>query len=228
MTGWWLASYMVLWGAVVLMGLFLLGTLREVGALRRRAAGTNPAVVPLAEDGPRIGSFMPDLVVDSINGHGVVALREPRGDTGMLLVFMSPMCEGCQHVIDPLNAVLRDPGRRVRVLGIMRGDESACKSFLGLFPLLAPVVRDELSAITRDLGVHRNPLGLLYDEHGTLVRKGAIVDGDDVAALLGSVSVPASSLANVYPKPAPLHAAGLSDAALTTAGQPKGDTKWKT
>src|SRR5438128_4161369 len=146
MTGLWLASYLVLWGLVVVVCLFLIGILRQLGLvlgqLELRSPQGDSSIPALENDGPAIGSPIVGLKVDTINGFGTLTpatLRE-RGST--LLVFMSPMCETCQHIVEPLNDLVADTARAIHPVVIMRADEYGCRGFLSVFPLHMPVVCD--------------------------------------------------------------------------------------
>jgi methylamine dehydrogenase accessory protein MauD len=203
MTGLWLASYLVLWGLVVVVCLLLIGILRQLGLMHRQLA---PSPLPsqagrslpaLEHDGPAIGSSLVDLEAETINGFGTLTLLRDHEST--LLVFMSPMCEACQHLVEPLNALVVDARRAARPVVIMRADEQGCKAFLSVFPLRMPVVCDRDRRITMGLDVHRTPFGLLYDEHGILIRKGLLAGHEELLALLGDRSVPLTAQAHVFP-----------------------------
>lgn len=202
MTTLWMTSYIALWIIVAALGLITLGLAREVALLHQLAKRTSrPSFPPPHEDGPRLSSELPDLPLDTCNGFGQIRLRER--DTGRLtvLVFLSPTCEGCQLIAEPLNAVIEREAGRLRVVAIMRGQEVTTRAFVNLFPLHAPVVFDVDEAVTTKFGVHYAPFALLYGDEGFLVRKGSIGDSNDLAALLGDTSVPEEALANVYPRP---------------------------
>src|SRR5437588_6562418 len=144
MTGLWLASYFVLWGIVVVMCLFLIGILRQLGLLHRQLESGTPqpqgesSIPALENDGPAVGSPIADLEADTINGFETLT-RATLGDDGnVLLMFMSPMCEVCQYIVEPLNALVADTARAVRPVVIMRADEQTCRAFLSVFPLRMP------------------------------------------------------------------------------------------
>jgi methylamine dehydrogenase accessory protein MauD len=205
MTGLWLVSYLVLWGLVVVMGLFLVGILGQLGLVYRRldsvlAPSQEGGSIPALEnDGPVIGSPIAELDAVTINGFGTVALPKVSQGSSTLLVFMSPMCETCQHLVEPLNVLVADAKRSVHPIVIMRADEQACRAFLGVFPLHMPVICDSDRSITMGLDVHRTPFGLLYDGHGTLIRKGLIEGSEDLLALFGDTSVSVSAQEHVFP-----------------------------
>jgi hypothetical protein len=203
-SGLWLVSYVALWLLVLSVGSLQAGVLREIGMLRRRGQSelSGPtAVSPIEDDGPVIGSDLPALVVNASNGHGSFALRQSEIRQGTLVVFLSPLCEGCQDIVGPLNRVLKDGSRAVRAFAILRGSEHACRAFERVFPLGVPSIWDTDDAIASAFGMHHTPAGLLYDERGALVRKGLVQDGDDLAALLGDASAPAQAMVKVFPRP---------------------------
>jgi AhpC/TSA family protein len=231
-TGLWVVSYVALWGLVVAIGLLMVGILRQMGILQHQLAvahgpGTLPApgvardTPALEDDGPEIGSRIPTLRAETLNGFGTVAVESLRDDAGTLLVFMSPMCEGCQHMVEPLNALVDAGAHRERMIAILHADEQASRAFMNVFPLRIPVICDADRTFTMGLGIHRNPFGLLYDVEGRLVRKGMMTTQGELLAVLGDVSAPAAALEFVFPRaqptsPAP-SASGLDGLARTRA-----------
>jgi methylamine dehydrogenase accessory protein MauD len=205
MTGLWLASYLVLWGLVVVMCLLLIGILRQLGLMQRQLVSDTvqpqggSSVPTLEQDGPIIGSPLADLEAGTINGFGTLTLATLHNRGSTLLVFMSPMCETCQHIVEPLNTLAADAVRAVQPVVIMRADEQGCRAFLSVFPLHMPVVCDHDRTITMGLDIHRTPFGLLYDEQSTLMRKGLVEGQEDLLALLGDESAPVTAQAHVFP-----------------------------
>ncbi len=107
------------------------------------------------------------------------------------MVFITPTCQSCQQLAAPLNALEQDRARRIQPLVfIMAHDEQACQAYLNVFPLHMPVVWDRDNTTLLSFSVHRTPFGLLYDENGTLTRKGILNSSEDLPALLGDASAP--------------------------------------
>lgn len=204
MTGFWFASYLVLWALVIVQSLLLVGVLRQMGMMTRQtdrvpavAGSTFPS---LQDDGPPIGAPISKEPYDTINGFGSLKPANSVGRGETLLVFLSPMCERCQYIVEPLNALVEDGSRAIQGMAIIRADEQACRAFQRVFPLHLPVVCDESRTITMGYDVHRIPFALLYDERGALVRKGLVETPEDLRALLGDTSAPESAWANVFPQ----------------------------
>lgn len=205
MTGLWLASYLVLWGIVVVMCLLLIGILRQFGLMQRQLKPRisepqeEDSIPDLEHDGPLIGSPLTDLEIGTINNFGTLTLASLHERSPLLLMFMSPLCETCQHIVESLNALVADARRVIHAAVIIRGDEQASQAFLSIFPLHMPVVCDSKRTITMGLDIHRTPFGLLYNEYGTLIRKGLVGDQEDLLALLGDGSAPDTAQVHVFP-----------------------------
>jgi peroxiredoxin len=188
MTGFWLISYLALWGVVLVLGFLVIGCLQQIGLLQRQL-GMKPAEsaeappLVIAQQGPNIGSTLPSLMVEAINGYGAISLRPQQP---VLLLFLSPLCEGCQQVVEPLNALVAEWKDLGQVIVFLQADGQGCRAFLKIFPLNVPVVCDENRKITNELmNVSSSPFGLFYDEQGVLVRKGLAMGAEELRALLG-------------------------------------------
>ncbi len=197
MSGFWLVSYVLLW--ILVLGLFLIviGLLQQVGMLQRQLAqiGTdakgsfaNPIPEP-ENDGPALGSSLPELQMETFNGLGTLLLPDPHNSKDTLFVFLSPTCELCQEVVEPLNSLVDGGLFRGNVVVLMKSDEQACRAFLSIFPLHVPVVCDSRHQIIIGFDVHNIPSGLLYDVHGMLKQKGLVGNRDDLLMLIRDVPV---------------------------------------
>lgn len=201
MTDFWLTTYIVLWLLVISLVLLQIGMLREMGMMRKEGP-SNADLITLPEAaGPVIGSELPHISLESINLRGIVTLGAPGVGRSLLLVFLSPTCSGCQHIVVPLNDRADASLERVETYAVMVGELQACSTFLTVFPLNFPVIFDANETLTHAFGVRNSPFSLLYDERGLLVRKGWTEDADDLAALFGDSSVPLEALNHVYPRP---------------------------
>jgi hypothetical protein len=180
MTGWWLVSYIGLWVLVLALVVFLLAMARELAVVRGPAGRQRTGEA--GPDGPAIGQPIPDIDLTLTDGQ-VVSLRV--GEiSSRLIVFLTPMCEGCQLAVDRLNRTMQPEGGP-SILVVLSGPESACTSFLTLFPVNAPVAIDTQLAAVNVFGVRATPTALLY-EKGALVEKRIIARDADIAELLAA------------------------------------------
>ena len=204
MSGIWLVSYALLWVLVLTALVLLIGLLQVVGRSDRPASAMGAASAPefpaIDHDGPEIGSPMPDLAFETLNGFGQISWGAT--DKATVLVFLSAMCESCHDVVGPLNSLVAGAEDAIRALAIVKGPVQTTEAFLKVYPLHVPVVVDpDMEVTSKRFDVHRNPFALYY-EHGTLVRKGTVEHGSDgLRAVLGDPSVPAAALMRVTPPP---------------------------
>jgi hypothetical protein len=152
MSGGWLASYIALWTiSLTTLGL-LLGALRELALLRgRRGTGRS------SDNGPALGTSLPKLTLESANGHETVVIGQEATGLQTLLVFMTPTCEGCQLLVEPLNAFAAARENSLRTIVVLSGLEVACRSFVQLFPLRMPAIVDTNHEIASAFGIHVSP-----------------------------------------------------------------------
>jgi hypothetical protein len=175
-----LIGYLVLCLVVAVMAVLLLGTMREVALLSRPAPNVPPTE---ADDGPALGSMIPHLRFESDNGFGPIDTRGPERGENTVILFVSPLCEGCQDTVGVLNAALRQ-GIRVRPIILLSGSDRVCRSFLNLFPIDAPVKIDTDYSQTDQFSITNRPFGLLYDSTGKLVRKKLLVSPGDMEVFI--------------------------------------------
>lgn len=94
MTGWWLVSYIVLWGVVAALGVLVVALAREIGALHLRLGPRG--ALEIDGEGPELGAVVPPIEVEDLGGAATTL-----GGAGRmrLLLFASPACEPCRDVV---------------------------------------------------------------------------------------------------------------------------------
>lgn len=179
MSGWWLVSYIVLWVLVLVLLVFLLAVMRELAVVRgaRRIRGRPN------QDSPPPSSLLPELHLPLTNGKAV-SLR-PGSGSRHLLVFLTPMCAGCQTAVDRVNALARSEPN-LDILVLLSGPESPCSSFLTLFPIEAPVTVDGNQLAADVFNVRVTPSAALYGEDGALVGTAIISRDGDLERLVNA------------------------------------------
>lgn len=166
-----IVSNVLLWIAVVALGVLVLALLRQIGVLHERIG---PAGALVGREGPRAGEPAPVLDVADWEGRSVrVGGRDPAG-RGTLLLFVSPTCPLCETLL-PLVASVRDAeDRALRVLVASDGPRREHEAF---------VARHGLARAGYLLST---PLGLAF-EVGRLPYA-VLIDGDGVIRARGLVN----------------------------------------
>lgn len=205
MTGLWLVSYLALWALLVATLLIVVGILRGMGLQRQGQPSVSSApqasLVTLDEDGPTLGSPLPEFEGEAANGFGAVRLLGSTSPRQTLIAFLNPMCESCHALVEPLNELAHGSQNDMRVIAIVKGPLFTVRPFLAVYPFDLPVLIDPDASISNNtFDIHRNPFALLYGERGRLVRKGTIEEGrEGLKALLGDPSASPAALMRVTP-----------------------------
>jgi methylamine dehydrogenase accessory protein MauD len=195
MSVWWTVSFAILWVLILVLFMLTIGVLRQLGLVLerlRRLDAERGLVVPTPEtDGPSIGTRVPALELTPVNGAAEISLRAIATRERLLLVFLSPDCQGCQRALPALCGLTE---KDLHVVGVIRAKTEVARTYLDLFWISFPLVADVNRDIAMSLGVHGTPFGLLY-ENGMLVRKCTLAEGEvDVAALLGTAQTTAGAV----------------------------------
>lgn len=104
MTGAWLASYVVMWLAVAVLGVTVVALARQIGVLHARIA---PMGTHFAGEGPELHSTAPGVGIDWSSSPLT------------LVAFTSPTCTVCRELRPSLDALARqDPGLRLHVVDL--------------------------------------------------------------------------------------------------------------
>lgn len=187
MSGWWMWSYIGLWAVALSLVALMLGALRELAILRALVESQRSDAVPrpLGEHGPAVGAAMPNLTLAIADGHDAVRLGRGVGGPKTMLIFLTPLCKGCQLAVDAVNAVAAErTADSLRMCVVLTAGRDVCQEFLRLFPVDVPVTFDTKNALAEAFSTWFTPFALLYDEHGELVRKGPAYSYDELSSLL--------------------------------------------
>jgi len=180
-SGAWLASYIVLWLVVLVLGFLLAGSLRQLGLIQLRL-GDDPGAL-ITDSGLERGVQAPEFVAADSETEAPVSLYElpsvPR-----LLVFASPGCLSCRELIPGLNEVRKTRSGEFDFLVICRGDIESCRSFGRMNRLEAPMVIDTNGQIEKDYMVTLTPFAYLLDHEGRVVIRGVANDWRQLESLL--------------------------------------------
>ena len=173
-------SVILLWLAVIALALLLWALSRQVGVLFERVA---PMGALVTDSGPAVGSESPSFALTGIQSEPV-AIGGP-SPLPTLVFFLSPTCPVCKKLLPVLKALLRDEGRRLRVVLASDGETEAHLAFvrehrLEQFPY---VLSTELGMTYR---VSRLPYGVLLDARGVVAAKGLVNSREQLDSLLNA------------------------------------------
>ncbi|MGH2724843.1 MAG: methylamine dehydrogenase accessory protein MauD [Actinomycetota bacterium] len=172
MSGWWLASYVVLWGLVVVLALVVLALARQVGTLHLRLGPRG--ALEMDEEGPPLGEA-PEPIDALDTGGRPVQIAGP--GTAQLLLFVSPGCPVCREVLPSLPAVARTGLMAPVVVSDGDGSEATLPGRLD-----APVVAGP--DIARGFGIPGTPYAVVLDGLGVVRAKGTVNNLEQMEGLV--------------------------------------------
>jgi methylamine dehydrogenase accessory protein MauD len=174
------ASTLVLFVAVIALGLVVLALARQIGVLLERVA---PAGALLTGQGLTPGEPAPELELVTLEGATVRVGGERPDARSLLVFFLSPTCPMCDAVLPALRSLAREEVGWLDVLLASDGDEADHAAFvrrkrLDSFPYV----------VSRELGlryrVSQLPFAALVDEHGLLAAAGLTNTREHLESLL--------------------------------------------
>lgn len=173
-------SLVLLWLAVLVLGLMLWALSRQVGVLFERVA---PMGALVTDAGPPVGAPSPSFALTGIQSEPVAIGGAQARPT--LVFFLSPTCPVCKKLIPVLKALVRDEGRRLRVVLASDGEAAAHLRFVREYGLEAMpyVLSTELGMSFR---VSRLPYAVLLDAQGVVAAKGLVNSREQLDSLLNA------------------------------------------
>jgi methylamine dehydrogenase accessory protein MauD len=173
-------SVILLWLAVLALGLMLWALSRQVGVLFERVA---PMGALVTDSGPAIGAVSPLFSLTGI-------LSEPVQIGGpqalpTLVFFLAPTCPVCKKLLPVLKALLRDEGRQLRIVLASDGEQADHLAFVREAGLesMPYVLSSELGMSYR---VSRLPYAVLIDAQGQVAAKGLVNSREQLDSLLNA------------------------------------------
>jgi methylamine dehydrogenase accessory protein MauD len=173
-------SLILLWLAVIILGVMLWALSRQVGILFERVA---PMGALVTDAGPPVGAPSPVFSLTGIQSEAVEIGGLQAKPT--LVFFLSPTCPVCKKLIPALKALVRDEGREVRVVLASDGEAAEHLKFVREYDLAAmPYI------LSTDLGiayrVSRLPYALLLTTQGIVAAKGLVNSREQLDSLLNA------------------------------------------
>ena len=173
-------SVVLLWLAVLVLGVMLWALSRQVGVLFERVA---PMGALVTDAGPAVGDPSPSFSLRGIQSEPV-QIGGP-ADRPTLLFFLSPTCPVCKKLIPVLKALVRDERRHLQVVLASDGEADEHLRFVNEQGLqsMPYVLSTELGMGYR---VSRLPYAVLLDAQGVVASKGLVNSREQLDSLLNA------------------------------------------
>ncbi|MFD0850251.1 redoxin family protein [Sphingosinicella xenopeptidilytica] len=172
------ASQILLWVAVIALGVLVAALARQVGVLHERIA---PAGALTLHQKVSVGDAVPAMQLATIDGRNV-RVGGRREGRSQLVFFVAPDCPVCKSLLPVLKSVASAESQWLDTVLASDGDELAQHHMVAAFGLEAfPFVLSE--SLGRGLGVSKLPYGVLIDEAGRIASLGLINSREHLESL---------------------------------------------
>ncbi len=172
-------SVVLLWLAVLALGLLVWALSRQVGVLFERVA---PMGALVTDAGPAVGQPSPIFDLIGLQSEQVV-IGGPQAQP-TLLFFLAPTCPVCKKLIPILKHLARDEASSLRVVLASDGEGDHLQFMLAQGLQAMPyLLSTELGMSYR---VSRLPYAVLMDRQGTVRAKGLVNSREQLDSLLNA------------------------------------------
>jgi methylamine dehydrogenase accessory protein MauD len=173
-------SVVLLWLAVIALGLMLWALSRQVGVLFERVA---PMGALVTDAGPAVGTESPSFMLTGLQSEAVtIGGAQPKAT---LVFFLSPTCPVCKKLLPVLQALRRDEGRALNIVLASDGEQAEHLAFVH-----ANGLREMPYVLSTELGmgyrVSRLPYAVLLDTRGVVAAKGLVNSREQLDSLLNA------------------------------------------
>lgn len=178
MTGFFLASQILLWIAVAVLGVLVAALARQVGVLHERIA---PAGALTLHQKVNVGDKAPEMTLRTIEGKDV-AIGGKRERGGQLIFFLSPDCPVCKTLLPVVRSASGAERGWLDVVLASDGEPAAHRRLVMAEGLAGfdYVLSEELG---RSLGVSKLPYAVLIDEAGNIASLGLVNNREHLESL---------------------------------------------
>jgi methylamine dehydrogenase accessory protein MauD len=174
-SGWWLASYVVLWILVVALSLLVLALARQIGVLHLRLGPRG--ALEIDDEGPPVGEAPEPVESRALDGREI-AIGGP-GDP-QLLLFVSPGCPVCHQVLPSLAPAAR--AARMSALAIVDVEETAARDAYGHSDPGVPMI--PAPHVAEAYAIPGTPYAVVLDAIGVVRAKGTVNNLEQIEGLV--------------------------------------------
>lgn len=169
MTGVLLSSQILIWIAVIVLGVLGIALARQVGVLHERIA---PAGALSLHQSVNVGDVVTHMRLTALDGQAVT-IGATRPGRSQLLFFVSPDCPVCKSLLPVFKSAAASESDWLDAVLASDGDENKQRRMImqhGLSNI--PFVLSE--SLGRSLGVAKLPYAVLIDETGKVAALGLV------------------------------------------------------
>nr|WP_310522222.1 methylamine dehydrogenase [Polymorphobacter sp.] len=178
MTGILLTSQIMLWMAVILLGVLGIALARQVGVLHERIA---PAGALSLHQTVNVGDAIAAMSFATMDGRNIV-IGGPRNGRSQLLFFVSPDCPVCKSLLPVFKSAAASERDWLDAVLASDGNEAAQRRMAMAHDLSAmPFILSE--RLGRAFGVAKLPYAVLLDEGGTVAALGLVNSREHLESL---------------------------------------------
>lgn len=178
MTGFFLASQILLWIAAAVLGVLVAALARQVGVLHERIA---PAGALTLHQKVNVGDTAPTMMLETLEGKEV-AIGGKRERRGQLIFFLSPDCPVCKNLLPVVRSARGAERGWLDIVLASDGDPAAHRRLVMAEGLAGfdYVLSEDLG---RALGVSKLPYAVLIDEEGRIASLGLVNNREHLESL---------------------------------------------
>ena len=175
MSGWWIASYVVLWFLVLALTMLVLALARQLGTLHLRLGPRG--ALEIDGEGPALGDTLPPLDAADLDGRPVT-IGGPGAE--QLLLFVSPGCPVCREMIPSVRVVAEDGAMEAVVIADTEPNELPREIDARRFEAVM-VARPDISPTYQVPGT---PYAIVLDALGAVQAKGTVNNLEQMEGLI--------------------------------------------
>ena len=173
--GWWLVSYAVLWGLVLVLSVVMVALARQIGTLHMRLGPRG--ALEIGDEGPALGEAPEPETLADLTGSEIV-IGGP--GTAQLLLFVSPGCKVCEQILPSVRVV----GTKGDLSPIVLTDLDQAETRLAYSgkQVAAPVV--PATFLAQRYAVPGTPYVVVLDRQGVVRAKGTVNNLEQLEGLI--------------------------------------------
>jgi methylamine dehydrogenase accessory protein MauD len=183
------ASQILLWIGLLVLGLVCLALARQVGVLHQRIAPAGALSLPQPL---KLGELAPEMTLTGLDG-SAVKIGGARGGRSQLVLFLSPDCTICETLLPAVRSAQGAERGWLDMILASDGEPGKHAAFVRDKALTGfPYVLSE--QLGRTFGVAKLPYAVLIDEAGKLTSTGLVNTREHLESLFVAKETGVSSI----------------------------------